>query len=362
MKKTILALALSITLGVTAQNVVKTTADKFNGYGIVYSLPSTNINLKVTLTRSVEKPGIFYKYAQKYLGKAPAVTQERTVWKIKNITATPVGVPDPDKQYAIQLKAGNNVAFYLDRQGILCGINDTLCCHENKGKKEKRKVKSPRYTDADYAQLYTEEMMLMGSTSKMAEAAAKQIYSLREYRLDLLTGNADAIPTEKSFRILLDEMDQREAMLTDLFMGTIETQTVVKYICVTPDISNEKQNSNIVAFRISERSGIVAADDLSGEPVYISIETTEKGEAPTNKKGEPIVPEKGSLVYTIPGYANVKITFKGQSLFSQNLPISQLGVEYGLPASFLTGKEQVKALFCPATGALMSISTETPAK
>ena len=57
----------------------------------------------------------------------------------------------------------------------------------------------------------------------MAESAAKQIYLLREYRLDLLTGNSDEIPQERSFEILLNEMNKREALLTSLFMGTVET-------------------------------------------------------------------------------------------------------------------------------------------
>lgn len=361
MKKIILTIGLFLALGVSAQEVVKTTANKFNGYGIVYSLPRTDIDIKVTATRSVEKPGPFYKYAQKYLGTAPTVTKEATVWKIKEIKASAKGTPDPDKQYAIQLKAGNTSAFYLTPDGILSSINETPCCNAPKKDKKKsaHKAQKTHYTDADFAQLYTEEMMLMGSTAKMAEAAAKQIYSIREYRLDLLTGNADAIPSEKSFEILLDEMAKREALLTALFMGTIESETIVKHIIYTPDVSPEKTTTNAVAFRFSERAGVVDTKDLSGEPIYIALNVTETGNAPTDSKGEAISPAKGSLIYTIPGYADVKITFKGQELFSHNIPLAQLGVDYGL---LLSGKEIVKARFCPQTGALINLSTELPTK
>ena len=66
-----LTLGLFAALGVCAQETIKTTANKFNGYGIVYSLPRTALDIEVTVTRSVEKAGPFAKYAQKYLGTAP---------------------------------------------------------------------------------------------------------------------------------------------------------------------------------------------------------------------------------------------------------------------------------------------------
>ena len=41
MRKLMLTLGLFAALGVCAQETIKTTANKFNGYGIVYSLPQT---------------------------------------------------------------------------------------------------------------------------------------------------------------------------------------------------------------------------------------------------------------------------------------------------------------------------------
>ena len=41
MRKLMLTLGLFAALGVCAQETIKTTANKFNGYGIVYSLPRT---------------------------------------------------------------------------------------------------------------------------------------------------------------------------------------------------------------------------------------------------------------------------------------------------------------------------------
>ena len=358
MRKLMLTLGLFAALGVCAQETIKTTANKFNGYGIVYSLPRTALDIEVTVTRSVEKAGPFAKYAQKYLGTAPTANTDRSVWKIDGIKVNPIGKADPDKQFAIQLKGENSTSFYLDSEGILVAINEQPKKNKHPlANKPHKPNDAPKYTfdKSDYAQLYTEEMLVAGSTAKMAESAAKQIYLLREYRLDLLTGNSDEIPQERSFEILLNEMNKREALLTSLFMGTVETESSVKHIIYLPPVNCEKHTSNEIAFRFSERNGIVAPDNLSGEPIYISVNGTQIGTVPTDAKGNTITPVKGALIYTIPGKADVKISYKGKTLCTENLPLSQLGVDFGLDPTLFTGKNPMQALFCPATGALINI-------
>ena len=359
MRKLILTLGLFTALGVYAQETVKVTANKFNGYGIVYSLPKTAIDVRATVTRSVEKPGPFAQFAQKYLGQSPTVTQERTVWKIENVDILPKGIADPEKRYAIQLKKENRTAFYLNEEGMLVSINRAPApaptrpapSPEKAAKKEQKQA-------AEYAQLYTETMLISSSTRNMAEAAAQQIYLLREYRLDLLTGNSDEIPQGQSFEILLREMDKRESLLTSLFLGTVESETLVEDIVIDPE------NKNSVAFRFSERKGILPADDLSGEPIYVSTEVKEVIEAPTDSKGKVIAPASNALVYITPGKADVKVSYKGETLCQKEIPMAQLGAAYGIDPSVFNGSGAVEATFCPESGALLhiGIADEKPVK
>ena len=192
----------------------------------------------------------------------------------------------------------------------------------------------------------------------MAEAAAQQIYLLREYRLDLLTGNSDEIPQGQSFEILLREMDKREALLTSLFLGTVETEALVEDIVIDPE------NKNSVAFRFSERKGILPADDLSGEPIYVSTEVKEVIEAPTDSKGKVIAPASNALVYITPGKADVKVSYKGEALCQKEIPMAQLGAAYGIDPSVFNGSGAVEATFCPESGALLhiGIADEKPIK
>ncbi len=211
---------------------------------------------------------------------------------------------------------------------------------------------------AEYAQLYTETMLISSSTRNMAEAAAQQIYLLREYRLDLLTGNSDEIPQGQSFEILLREMDKREALLTSLFLGTVESETLVEDIVIDPE------NKNSVAFRFSERKGILPADDLSGEPIYVSTEVKEVIEAPTDSKGKVIAPASNALVYITPGKADVTVSYTGETLCQKEIPMAQLGAAYGIDPSVFNGSGAVEATFCPESGALLhiGIADEKPIK
>lgn len=359
MRKLILTLGLFTALGVYAQETVKVTANKFNGYGIVYSLPKTAIDVRATVTRSVEKPGPFAQFAQKYLGQSPTVTQERTVWKIENVDILPKGIADPEKRYAIQLKKENRTAFYLNEEGMLVSINRAPAPAPTRPAPSPEKAaKKEQKLAAEYAQLYTETMLISSSTRNMAEAAAQQIYLLREYRLDLLTGNSDEIPQGQSFEILLQEMDKREALLTSLFLGTVESETLVEDIVIDPE------NKNSVAFRFSERKGILPADDLSGEPIYVSTEVKEVIEAPTDSKGKVIAPASNALVYITPGKADVKVSYKGEALCQKEIPMAQLGAAHGIDPSVFNGSGAVEATFCPESGALLhiGIADEKPAK
>ena len=65
MKKIIsLALASLAIFSAPAQTTQKITATKANEYGIIYSLPTTVIDITVETETTVKKPGEFYKYAK----------------------------------------------------------------------------------------------------------------------------------------------------------------------------------------------------------------------------------------------------------------------------------------------------------
>ena len=158
--------------------------------------------------------------------------------------------------------------------------------------------------------------------------------------------------TGESFKLIMQQLDEQEAALTALFMGTTQTETVVKHIDYIPveEVTNE------VVFRISDLYGIVNAENLSGTPVYLTLKITEEGQLPIDNKGNIKQMPKNAVAYAIPGKAEITLSNEGKTLFKENLPIAQFGVIFGLDPSIFTDKKNPScATFYPQTGAIRQI-------
>ena len=60
-------LMMLMALVLNAQVTQKLSATKASEYGIIYSLPTTVIDITIEVEKIVKKTGEFYQYAKKYL-------------------------------------------------------------------------------------------------------------------------------------------------------------------------------------------------------------------------------------------------------------------------------------------------------
>jgi len=148
----------------------------------------------------------------------------------------------------------------------------------------------------------SEEALMAGSTQRMAECVAKQIYRIREARLAIVSGDVEHVPSDgKAMKLALKELDEQEKDLTKLFMG----RTIIKHHVEYIRIDTLKDGRQVIA-RFSRYTGPVAQDDLSGEPIIYEQETTYQqvlaAIQPTKKKAEPVYEQKAvnrkiSIIY-----------------------------------------------------------------
>lgn len=332
-----------------AQDMVKLVPDKFNEYALNYYLPYTVADIEFVATKTVCKAGPYYKYAKKYLGVTDIVTEDSETWTIESVCMVSRGIADTGNRYQLTFKSGQTPYIYVNPEGLIYSINTepevvaTAC----------PPVSSDESGEIDVSRVLSEELLMSGSIAKMAEVAAKQIYRIRESRLDLLTGDVDKMPADgASFKLIIAQLDEQEAALTALFLGTKSVERVVKRIeyCPEGDVENE------ILFRFSDFLGFVDADDLSGAPVNIAVTVTEKGEYPVDSKGNVVELPKKALAYTLPGKAVITISYEGKTYAEEELPIAQLGVVYGLDATwFVDKKAPANAVFDATTGALLRL-------
>lgn len=349
------AIATALTLGVSAQSTQKLTANKASEYGIIYSLPVTMIDITIEAEHVVKQPGEFFKYAKKYLNATP-ITEPSENWTVKSITITPRGISDPEEQYLMQFKNGSAPYLILSEDNIPLAINTEEIAPADKPLLPQAVAPAPTPLQTTAArQVITEEMMQSQSTAKRAELAAAQIYALRQSRTDLITGQADQMPPDgDAMKLVMDNIDAQEAALTAMFLGTEQHSTAVEIISYTPAEETTKQ----VIARISALDGIVPSDDLSGDPVYLSLTVTEQGKLPINEKGETKRFPKGGVAYRIPGKARIDISFDGSMMASEELDIAQYGVVFGLdPGLFTDKKAPAYLLLSPTTGSILELGT-----
>lgn len=347
----IMALIISSASLTQAQTTTKLTATKATDYGLIYTLPSAVINVTLEAEKTESKPGEFYNYAAKYLKTSP-IQRQSVHWTLTAACLTQKAVPDDEQRYSVQFKNGTPVTVMVDANNAPLSINDETYTPaiQQQPALQPRKAE-PSILDSPAArQAVTEEMIQSTSTAKRAELAADKIFELRQNRNDIISGNADAMPKDgQAMQIALDNLSQQEEALTAMFVGvTLSSLETATYTFVPGE-----ESQKIIIARISPVNGLVAADNLAGDPIYLDYKVTSRGTLPLTEKGEERRFPKGGVAYRIPGTAEISIIFDGKVLDKASFNIPQLGVVYGMDASMFSDKKAPGyAHFDPLTGAI----------
>ena len=353
MKNLITIACLLFSIPLMAQTkVVKKNAVKANNFGITYSLPKTQLIVDAEVTKVTCKAGPYYKYAEKYLGVKDAITEDKVYYELGKLSLVNKGIPDPDNTYIVEFKSGTVAPYaYLTEDGLLCSINAEYTPEESELETIKKNGQGPaKVTDAS---VFSEELLMAGSTARQAEVAAKQIYRIRESRLNILTGDADNLPPDgEAMKLVIQQLEEQEKALTNLFTGILTKETSHYEVSITPYDNLEKE----VLFRFSTLMGIVDADDLGGVPVYMNLKATERAPVLDPKEAEKKEKSLKGIVYNVPGKASIEISMNKKTLYKGDAQITQFGSREGLaPVMFEDKKAPVKVYFYPETGAIKQI-------
>lgn len=356
MKKTwlVAVVTLLIGLGTNAQSTQKLTATKASEYGIIYSLPNTVVDITIEIEKTIKKPGEFYRYAKKHLNANDAIATESQSSVLKSITITPRGVANPKQQYLMQFKSGSTPFLVINEENLPLAINTDKLPSITEVSLPKAIEAPPTPLETEAAkQVISGEIAQSQSTAKKAELAAAQLYALRQTRQDILNGEAEQMPADgKAMELVLNNIQAQENALIAMFMGTTQVSTEVKTITYYP---NEAVDHDILA-RVSSTEGIIDANNLAGEPIYISMEVVEQGELPITEKGTPKTFPKGGVAYNIPGKIALKIESQGKTFCDEIISTAQHGVVFGIdPKMFSDKKAPAYLLFNPTTGAIQEL-------
>ena len=168
-------------------------------------------------------------------------------------------------------------------------------------------------------------MVVEKSLEQKAAETANTILDLRRQRLQIVTGDTDATYSGEAMGAAIEELTRLEQEYMTLFTGYSDYQTQKMRFDVIPEAGRE--NQMYIAFRISDKSGLVPADDMSGKPVVMEIVPQAIAQTELRNSASNVIH------YRIPAICTVKLKNGADLLLQSRIPVYQLGQESSLPAS-----------------------------
>lgn len=366
---TALALTCSVAATLSAQNINRIEKGQPAPDGVVvYSLPLTTVRLDVEAVCETYTPGPYCQWAKKYLG-IDVPQEASTSYTLSRIRMTPYLEADRSCSYVVNLdgmlgEASPASFFEFSSQGLL------LLSDENKGNvnswrfpsmapgsgtlaseatanltsTETTLYRSVRTEGGGYDRVAVRQSQVVEkSTEKKAQEAASMILSLRENRLNIITGNTDATFSGDALRAAVEEIGRLEEEYMRLFTGTVSSSVQAMSFDVVPASGPEEELT--MAFRISDSHGLLPPDDITGRPVVMEIvpEDAEDfyseqvvGEVEAAKpRAKHEAALRGNIYYRVPAICSVRIVDGQNLILKSRIPVYQKGQDLSFPVHVL---------------------------
>ena len=348
-KKGLIAIGLLASTAAYAQDFSQYTPGTL-AEGVIYYLPKTQFEIKVKATKVTHTPGELCQYANRYLRLQNVSSQPSEYWELQSVQLQAIGVPDKQKAYGVKLKDKSAASqVELTESGIVKAIN-TTAPQEKAVLQEKAPEKPMRVDPRSYM---TEEILLAGSSNKMAELIAREIYNIRESKNSLTRGQADYMPQDgAALKLMLNNLETQEKALTEMFTGFTERTEHTFTFYVEP----EKEIKDQVVFRFSNKLGVIKEDNLAGEPIYITV-TNENTLPPANEE-EKAKKKLEGIIYNIPGKASVTIKGNGKQYVNEEVFLTQFGETEVLIDNLFNKKVNTRVIFNTTTGGIVKIDKD----
>lgn len=289
---------------------------------VMYYLPKTEVLVEVIYEEQVLQQGPYYQYAERYLGVRDIILENQTKYEIKEVRVRTKNVADVANPYFLTPGKNGINQLCLNKDGVLAGVNmvneGLKGSNGSKSSNSSKGSKASSKNVVEHVPPFMEEQLLAGSISKVAEGVAKQIYRLREAKMNLITGDVDHFPADgKSMETVLKEMNRQEKELTALFVGSKQVTTHTTVVKVALD----ELPSEAIAFRFSKHMGVVNEDDLSGEPYYVQLTEVNRPSKPALEKA----PATSGVNYVMPAILHVQVTDGMETIVEKDVKVAQLG-------------------------------------
>lgn len=277
-KLLLLTLALCGAAAVSAQNVARTGVYHAADGETVVGVPQSVLAVELRIGERVFTPGIYARYAQKYLGVRASLTSrvETSILSasVALVDSAPVrvNVPQPDGETT---EAATLPSNRMNNRAV--------------------------------------------SPEEQASATADMIFSLRKHRVDLITGESGENVFGAGLSAALDEIARLEKEYLEMFYGSTVVGEHAERFYIVPS----RGENNYILCRYRDGAGVVPLSDLSGEAVMLHIEPS----ATVNTDGLDVADakEKNKIGCVVANDAECTLLCGTRELAKISLPLYQYG-------------------------------------
>lgn len=320
--------------------------------GTSYNLPKNGLRFSVIVEKTQYTPGKFCQYAERYMKEKVAQTPS-TVYRIVGIESDEISMPDDSKHYTLTMDKKHSIdKVTCTPNGQLLAINTDATAASTP---KRTFTPAPKPKPLNPNDFMTEDILSAGSTAKMAELSAKEIYDIRDSRNSLSRGEADNLPKDGAqLKLMYENMNRQEQALSSLFYGTTTKDTTLTSIDFWPS-----KEGKSVLFRFSKYYGLVGSDDLSGEPYYINVTDLHTAKEPVLTEEEKKKEDKGDIGLRVskPGKIRVTVSNDGKNVKTVEVNAAQFGYVESLSGELFGKKQSAVIVLDPMTGSVKSIKS-----
>ena len=260
-----------------------------NNYSFYYMLPKTALQVDITVIKTKEIKGYYAEYAEKYLGLSNVITNNKTSYKLKNVSLTTHEIPDNQYIYAVELTSSqikneyyahiydsknNNPRFisqipdYSVSNAIIPNFfryYSDLAYTETDDSFVETKIINGVVTQVPVSQT----KMVSMSKEQQAQQAADYIAKIRKDRYDLIIGTQEVPYSKEAIELMVLELNRTEQNYLDLFTGF----TIEEELHYTVETIPDGSNNNIPLFAINREEGFSEGKSaINSDNYYLLLE------------------------------------------------------------------------------------------
>ena len=354
MKKTLIFGLLFVSTMAFCQTQISDYKPGITPEGAVYFLPKTAIRVAVKVEKTTFTPGEFCKYAERYLRLGNVQRKASVTHRIIDCNIMPYGEANKEKAFAVKFNAKSSASnIRLTDDGRLVALNTEPTAEPQFAVF----TPAPKPQPENPRDLMSEEILSAGSTAKMAELTAREIYDIRESKNALNRGEADFMPKDgEQLRIMLDNLNRQDRILSSTFSGTSTKDTAEVVFTLCPDKEIERQ----VLFRLSNQLGVVDADDLSGTPYYINVKDLKTVPEESADEGKKKKEKEDGIYVNVPSKVAVTIFQGNTEIASAEFQAGQFGHTELLSGELFNKRYTTRLKLSPTTGGVEKLDAEMP--